>query len=50
LVEDLGMTSQNTVDILGQALGELTRRIILISRVQRLILSGGVQREGSPRL
>ena len=41
LVEDLGMTSQNTVDILGQTLGELARRIILISRVQRLILSGG---------
>jgi uncharacterized protein YgbK (DUF1537 family) len=41
LVEDLGMTSQNTVDVLGQALGELARKIILASKVRRLILSGG---------
>ena len=41
LVEDLGMTSQNTVDVLGQALGELARKIILASNVRRLILSGG---------
>jgi uncharacterized protein YgbK (DUF1537 family) len=41
LVEDLGMTSQNTVDVLGQALGELARKIVLASKVQRLILSGG---------
>jgi len=41
LVEDLGMTSQDTVDILGQALGELARKIILTSKVRRLILSGG---------
>jgi 3-oxoisoapionate kinase len=41
LVENLGMTSQNTVDVLGQALGELARKIILASIVRRLILSGG---------
>jgi uncharacterized protein YgbK (DUF1537 family) len=41
LVENLGMTSQNTVDVLGQALGELARKIILASKVRRLILSGG---------
>jgi uncharacterized protein YgbK (DUF1537 family) len=41
LVEDLGMTSQNTVDVLGRALGELARKIILASKVRRLILSGG---------
>jgi uncharacterized protein YgbK (DUF1537 family) len=41
LVEDLGMTSQNTVDVLGQVLGELARKIILASKVRRLILSGG---------
>jgi len=41
LVEGLGMTSQNTVDILGQALGELATKIISISKVRRLILSGG---------
>jgi uncharacterized protein YgbK (DUF1537 family) len=41
LVEDLGMTSQTTVDVLGQALGELARKIILSSKVRRLILSGG---------
>jgi uncharacterized protein YgbK (DUF1537 family) len=35
------MTSQNTVDVLGQALGELARKIILASKVRRLILSGG---------
>jgi uncharacterized protein YgbK (DUF1537 family) len=41
LVEDLGIPSQNTVDILGQALGELARKIVLVSKVRRLILSGG---------
>jgi len=41
LVENLGMTSQNTVDVLGQALGELARKLILASKVRRLILSGG---------
>jgi uncharacterized protein YgbK (DUF1537 family) len=41
LVENLGMTSQNTVEVLGQALGELARKIILASNVRRLILSGG---------
>jgi uncharacterized protein YgbK (DUF1537 family) len=41
LVENAGMTSQNTVDVLGQALGELARKITLASKVRRLILSGG---------
>ncbi len=41
LVEDLGMTSQDTVDVLGKALGELARKIVLTSKVRRLILSGG---------
>jgi uncharacterized protein YgbK (DUF1537 family) len=41
LVEDLGIPSQNTVDILGQTLGELARKIVLASNVRRLILSGG---------
>ena len=41
MVESLGMTSQNTVDVLGQALGELARKIILASKVRRLVLSGG---------
>jgi uncharacterized protein YgbK (DUF1537 family) len=41
MVENLGMTSQNTVDVLGKALGEMARKIILASKVRRLILSGG---------
>jgi uncharacterized protein YgbK (DUF1537 family) len=41
LVKKLGMTSQNTVDVLGKALGEMARRIILASKVRRLILAGG---------
>jgi uncharacterized protein YgbK (DUF1537 family) len=41
LVEDLGMTSESTVDILGQALGELVRKIILASKLLRVILCGG---------
>jgi uncharacterized protein YgbK (DUF1537 family) len=41
LVENLGMTSQNTVDVLGKTLGELARKIILATKVRRLILSGG---------
>jgi 3-oxoisoapionate kinase len=41
VVESLGMTSQNTVDVLGQALGDLARKIILASKVRRLVLSGG---------
>jgi uncharacterized protein YgbK (DUF1537 family) len=41
LAEDLGMTSQDTVDVLGQALGDLARKIVSASKVRRLILSGG---------
>jgi uncharacterized protein YgbK (DUF1537 family) len=41
LAQKLGMTSQRTVDILGQALGELARKIILASGARRLVLSGG---------
>jgi len=41
LAESLGMASQDTVDILGKALGELARRCVLTTRVRRLVLSGG---------
>jgi uncharacterized protein YgbK (DUF1537 family) len=41
LAENLGVTSQNIANVLAQALGELARKIILASKVRRLILSGG---------
>jgi uncharacterized protein YgbK (DUF1537 family) len=41
LAENLGMTSQDAVDVLSRVLGALTRKIILASRIRRLILSGG---------
>jgi uncharacterized protein YgbK (DUF1537 family) len=41
LAQNLGMTSQKMANVLGQALGELARKILLASKVRRLILSGG---------
>ena len=37
----LGVTPQRMTDLLGEALGEMTKRVIMTARVRRVVLAGG---------